>query len=152
MTRRMSSRRISLPLSFMLLAAGGLAACDSPSEDDYEDGHFYCADANGVVVDEDLCDESSPNYNSGSSIFYMGSSVHAPPSGYSTYPVGSRMPSNAVKFPVTDTVSRAKYGLPATGRVSNGTVKTGVIGKGGAGSTAVKGGGTGVSGGKSGGG
>lgn len=147
----MSSRKVSLPLSFMLLAAGGLAACDSPSEDDYEDGHFYCTDANGVVVDDDRCDEASPNYNSGSFFYYMGSSVHAPPAGHSAYPVGSRMPSNAVKFSVTDKAARTKFGLPTSGRVGNGTVKTGVVGKGGAGSTAVKGGSSGGGGRSSGG-
>lgn len=144
----MSSRRISLPVSFLLLAAGGLAACDSTSSEDYEDGHFYCSDANGVVIDEDYCDESSPNYNSSTFIWWGGSSVH----GTGTYPLGSTLPANGQKIAVTDTAGRQKLGLPASGRVSNGTVKTGVIGKGGAGSTAVKGGGSGVSGGKSGGG
>lgn len=137
MTRRISSRRVSLPVTFLLLAAGGLAACDEPNE--YEDGHFYCSDANGVVVDESHCDESSSNYNSNSMIFFMGSSTHTPPAGHSSYPTGSRLPSNTVKFKVTDKVARTNLGLPATGRISNGTVKTGVVGKGGAGSS-IKGG------------
>lgn len=140
---------MTLPVTFLMLAAGGLAACDSTSESDYEDGHFYCTDSNGTVIDESYCDEDDPNYNSGSFFYYMGSSVHAPPAGHGSYPLGSKMPPNAVKFPVTDATSRSKYGLPTRGRVSNGTVKTGVIGKGGAGSTAVKGGGTGGGGGKS---
>lgn len=142
----MSSRRVTLPLTFLLLASGGLAACDEPSEHDYEDGHFYCTDASGTVVDPDRCDEDSPNYNSGSFFYFMGSSVHAPPAGYSSYPVGQKLPQNSVKFPVTDTASRSKFGLPTRGTINNGTVKTGVVGKGGMGS-AVKGGGSGTGGG-----
>ncbi len=150
MTRRISSRRVILTATFLALAAGGTAACDN--EDPNEDGHFYCTDAQGNVIDEDYCDEDSPNYNSGGGTFfmYMGSSLHAPPAGHSTYPVGSKLPAAAPKFSVTDKASRQKFGLPTSGRVSNGTVKTGVIGKGGAGSGAKAG--TGGSGGKSGGG
>lgn len=142
----MSSRRVTLPMTFLLLAGGGLAACDSSYEEPNEDGHFYCTDAQGQVVDEDYCDETSENYNSGMFFMYMGSSMHTPPTGYSTYPSGSRLPATAPKFSVTDKAARSKFGLPATGRVSNGTVKTGVVGKGGAGS-AVKGGGVGSGGG-----
>lgn len=128
-----------------MIAAGGMAACDSTSEGDYEDGHFYCSDATGRVIDEDYCDESSPNYNSSSFIWWGGSSVH----GTGTYPVGSTLPAGGQKIPVTDTAGRAKFGIPATGRVSNGTVKTGVVGKGGAGSS-VRGGGVGGGGAKGG--
>lgn len=138
MTRRISSRHVSLPVSFLLLAAGGLAACDV--ESDYEDGRFYCTDKSGTVVDEKYCDNNSSSYNSSYFIYSMGNSMHTPPRGHATYPVGSKLPSNSVKIPVSDSAARARFGLPATGKVSNGTVKTGVIGKGGVGS-AVKGGG-----------
>jgi hypothetical protein len=137
-----------LTATFLALAAGGTAACDN--EESNEDGHFYCTDSNGSVVDEDYCDDSSENYNSGMFFMYMGSSMHAPPAGHSTYPYGSKLPAAAPKFSVADKVSRQKFGLPTSGRVANGTVKTGVIGKGGAGSGAKAG--TGGSGGKSGGG
>jgi hypothetical protein len=131
----MNSRRVGLTASFLLLAAGGLAACDS-DEPPNEDGHFYCTDANGNVVDEDLCDDSDGSGGGGGFFFmYMGSSMHAPPAGYSSYPVGSKLPSNAPKFSVNDKAARAKFGLPASGKVSNGTVKTNVVGKGGAGSS-----------------
>ncbi len=136
MNRRMFSRQIVLPATFLLLAAGGTAACDS---DENEDGHFYCTDANGTVIDEDYCDDSDGDGSSGFFFMYMGSSMHAPPSGHSSYPVGSRLPASAPKFASNDRAARAKFGLPATGRIGNGTVKTGVVGKGGAGS-AVKGG------------
>lgn len=136
----MSSRRVVLTSTFLMIAAGGMAACDSAEE--VEDGHFYCSDANGVVIDEDYCDNSSPNYNSSTFIWWGGSSVH----GNSSYPVGTKLPAGGQKFSVTDTAARQKFGLPSTGRVSNGTVKTGVVGKGGAGSS-VKGGGGSVGGG-----
>ena len=47
MNRRMSSRSVSLTSTFLLLAAGGVAACDN-GDDTQEEG-FYCADANGNV-------------------------------------------------------------------------------------------------------
>jgi hypothetical protein len=141
----MSSRRVALSATFLMLAAGGTAACDSSypgdgGENPNEDGHFYCTDANGTVIDESYCDEDSENYNSGMFFMYMGSSMHVPPSNYSSYPLGSKLPTTAPKFNVTDRTARQKFGLPATGRVPNGTVKTGVIGKGGAGSSIKSGG------------
>lgn len=140
MTRRMSSRRVVLPATFVMLAMGGVAACDSSS--DNEDGHFYCSDENGVVVDEDRCDD--PDGSGGAYFFgYMGSSIH----GNNTYPVGSRLPAGHQRLANTP-ANRTKFGLPARGRISNGTVKTGVVGKGGPGSSAVKGGGGSVGGGK----
>jgi hypothetical protein len=147
MTRRMYSRRVTASAITAFLVAGGMAACDMGDDNPNEDGHFYCSDANGIVVDEDYCDDS--NGGGGGYFFaYMGSSVH----GNHSYPVGSRLPAGHQRFAVTDRASRAKFGLPATGRVTNGTVKTGVIGKGGPGSSAkVSGGGKygGGSGGKS---
>jgi hypothetical protein len=147
----MSSRRVVLSTTFLMLAAGGMAACDSSGDENpNEDGHFYCTDANGTVIDEDYCDEDNENYNSGGAYFmYMGSSMHAPPAGHTTYPAGSKLPATAPRFSVTDTAARQKFGLPTRGRISNGTVKTGVIGKGGAGS-AVKGGSVGGGGAKGG--
>lgn len=133
MARRMNSRRIGLPATFLLLAAGGLAACDT-EENPNEDGYFYCADANGNVVDEDVCDDSGGSSGSGFFFMYLGNSMHTPPGGYSSYPVGSKLPANAPRFSVNDTAARQKFGLPTSGRVSNGTVKTNVVGKGGAGS------------------
>lgn len=158
MTRRMSSRRVKIAgTTFALLAMGTtLAACDSGSndEDPNENGHFYCTDANGNVVNEDACDD--PDGAGGGFFFmYMGSSMHAPPSGARSYPVGSRLPTGAQKLQNTS-ANRSRFGLPPSGRISNGTVKTGVVGKGGPGSAAKsvtsgggKSGGGGSSGGKS---
>jgi hypothetical protein len=121
-----------------MLAAGGTAACDN--DDEREDGHFYCANEQGQVVDSDRCDEDSPNYSSSTFIYYMGSSLHTPPNGYSTYHRGTTLPAGAAKFKANDVAARQRFGLPAKGAISNGTVKTGVVGKGGAGSKAGSGG------------
>jgi hypothetical protein len=124
----MASRSVSLTSTFLLLAAGGVAACDN---DDSQDEGFYCADDNGVVVDEDNCDDDN-NGGGGGGFFIWHSS------GYrSGYPVGSRLPSGGSKFAYNDRSARSKFGLPSTGRISNGTVKTSVVGKSG-GSTGGK--------------
>ncbi|MBL7255093.1 hypothetical protein JKJ07_12285 [Actinoplanes sp. LDG1-01] len=127
MNRRMSSRSVSLTSTFLLLAAGGLAACDN--DDDYDDAGFYCADANGTVVDEDYCDDDDNNGGSGLGVlpFFIWYS-----SGYrSGYPVGYKLPPGGNKFAYNDTKARQSFGLPASGRIGNGTIKTSVVGKGG---------------------
>jgi len=137
-TRRMTSRSVSLTSTFLLLAAGGVAACDN---DDTQDEGFYCADANGVVVDEDNCDDNNNNGGGGIGLlpfFIWHSSSYRP-----GYAVGSKLPPGGSRFAYNDRASRQRFGLPATGRVTNGTVKVSVVGKGG--------GGTGKSSGKSGG-
>ena len=134
MNRRMTSRSVSLTSTFLLLAAGGAAACDN---DDQQDEGFYCADANGVVVDEDYCDDDN-SYHPGAGFFIWHSA------GYrSGYPVGYRLPAGGSRFAYNDKAARTSFGLPATGRIGNGTIKTSVVGKGGSG--------TGRSSGKSGG-
>lgn len=133
MTRRMFSRRVAVSATFAMLAMGGVAACDQ-AENSNEDGHFYCTDSNGQVVDEDYCDDQGGDYDGGGVYFfsYMGSSMH----GSTAYPVGSRLPAGHQKFKLNDTAARTRFGLPSTGKISNNTVKTSVIGKGGPGSTA----------------
>ncbi|GAB1642841.1 hypothetical protein [Krasilnikovia sp. MM14-A1259] len=119
----MTSRSVSLTSTFLMLAAGGVAACDSG--DDYHDEGFYCADANGVVVDEDYCDDDN-HYHPGAGFFIWHSA------GYrSGYPVGYRLPAGGTKFAYNDASARRAYGLPSTGRIGNGTIKTSVVGKGG---------------------
>jgi hypothetical protein len=128
MNRRMSSRSVSLTSTFLLLAAGGTAACDRGNR--YHDEGFYCADANGVIVDEDYCDDN--HYHGGGGIYpyYIWHS----PSYRSGYGIGSRLPSGGSRFAYNDAASRSRFGLPSTGRIGNGTVKTSVVGKGGSGS------------------
>ncbi len=123
----MSSRSVSLTGTFLLLAAGGVAACDSGS-DTQEEG-FYCADENGVVVDDSNCDDSRGGAGLGLLPFFIWHSTAYRPG----YPVGYKLPPGGSRFPYNDRASRAKFGLPATGRISNGTVKTSVVGKGGSG-------------------
>ncbi|MEU7902949.1 hypothetical protein [Actinoplanes sp. NPDC049118] len=130
----MSSRSVALSSTFLLLAAGGAAACDSG--DDYQDEGFYCADENGVIVDEDYCDEDDDDFGGGGGAFFLWHSAGYRPG----YPIGSKLPAGGAKFAYNDKVARAKYGLPSTGRVSNGTVKTSVVGKGGSGSSSKSGG------------
>jgi hypothetical protein len=135
----MASRSVSLTSTFLLLAAGGVAACDN---DDTQDEGFYCADENGVVVDEDNCDDNNNNNGGGGVGFLPFFIWHS--SGYrSGYPVGSKLPAGGSKFAYNDKAARSSFGLPSSGRISNGTVKTSVVGK--------SGGGTGKSSGKSGG-
>ena len=124
----MASRSVSLTSTFLLLAAGGAAACDN---DDTQDEGFYCADENGVVVDEDNCDDD--NNNGGGvgivPLFFIWHSASYRPG----YGVGTRLPAGGSKFAYNDRAARQSFGLPASGRISNGTVKTSVVGKGGSG-------------------
>ena len=128
MKRRMTSRSVSLTSTFLLLAAGGVAACDSGQET--QDEGFYCADENGVVVDEENCDDDG---NSGGvglvPLFFIWHSASYRPG----YVVGSRLPPGGSRFAYNDRAARSAYGLPTTGRISNGTIKTSVVGKGGSG-------------------
>jgi hypothetical protein len=131
MNRRMSSRSVSLTGTFLLLAAGGAAACDSGNQ--YTDEGFYCADANGVIVDEDFCDDHH-HYSSGIVPYYIWHS-----SGYGRgYAVGSKLPAGGSKFAYNDAAARSSFGLPTTGKIGNGTVKTSVVGKGGSGTSSGK--------------
>ena len=124
----MASRSVSLTSTFMLLAAGGAAACDS-----YHDEGFYCADANGVVVDEDHCDDG---YHGGGGFFIWHS-----PSYRRGYPIGYRLPAGGNRFAYNDTAARQRFGLPTSGRIGNGTIKSNVVGKGGAAHVSSKSGG-----------
>jgi hypothetical protein len=137
-TKRITSRSVSLTSTFLLLAAGGVAACDN---DDTQDEGFYCADANGVVVDEDNCDDDGNTGVGGVGLlpFFIWHSASYRPG----YAVGTKLPPGGSRFAYNDRAARQRFGLPTTGRVTNGTVKTSVVGKGG--------GGTGKTSGKSGG-
>ena len=132
----MSSRSVSLTSTFLLLAAGGVAACDNDNET--QEG-FYCADANGTVVDEDYCDDDDNNNSGGVGIAPLFFIWHS--SSYrSGYPVGYRLPPGGSRFAYNDRAARSSFGLPSTGRISNGTVKTSVVGKGGSGTSGKSGG------------
>jgi len=123
--RRMASRSVSLTSTFLLLAAGGVAACDN--DDETQEEAFYCADANGVVVDEDNCDDDGSSGGVGFLPFFIWHSSSYRPG----YGVGSKLPAGGSRFAYNDRAARSSFGLPASGRISNGTVKTSVVGKGG---------------------
>ena len=122
----MTSRSVSLTSTFLLLAAGGTAACDRGNR--YHDEGFYCADEQGRIVDEDYCDDN--RYYGGSHPYY----IYHSPSYRSGYAVGSMLPAGGSRFAYNDKTSRSSFGLPSSGRIGNGTVKTSVVGKGGSGS------------------
>jgi hypothetical protein len=110
-----------------LLAAGGVAACDNGEET--RDEGFYCADENGVVVDEDYCDDDNDRGGGVGLVplfFIWHSSSYRP-----GYGVGTKLPPGGSRFAYNDRAARQRFGLPASGRISNGTVKTSVVGKGG---------------------
>ena len=121
----MSSRTVSLTSTFLLLAAGGAAACDN---DEYQDEGFYCADENGVVVDEENCDDDD---NRGGGVGFVPFFIWHSSSYRSGYPVGAKLPAGGSRFAYNDRAARSSFGLPSTGRITNGTVKTSVVGKGG---------------------
>ena len=127
MKRRMTSRSVSLTSTFLLLAAGGVAACDNGEET--RDEGFYCADENGVVVDEENCDDDNDRVGGVGLVplfFIWHSSSYRP-----GYGVGTKLPPGGNRFAYNDRAARQRFGLPATGRISNGTIKTSVVGKGG---------------------
>jgi hypothetical protein len=126
-TKRMTSRSVSLTTTFLLLASGGVAACDGG--DETQDEGFYCADENGVVVDEDNCDDTRGGGGVGLLPFFIWHSASYRPG----YAVGTKLPAGGSRFPYNDAAARQRFGLPATGRIANGTVKVSVVGKGGSG-------------------
>jgi hypothetical protein len=163
--RRISSRQVVLTATFLALAAGGTAACDDPSDEEWEsstvydssdssgfsgysepddsevddeandeaddvvvdDGTevFYCADEEGEIVDADMCDESDP---AGS--YFLWHST-----GYARNLRPGAFLDGGDNFAPSDRASRRAFKLPATGKVSNGTIKTNVVGSGSSGRT-----------------
>lgn len=98
----------------------------APTEEPVDQEVFYCADEEGMVVEEESC---SDEY---SGLFFIWHS-----SAYSRgYPVGTYLDGGDY-FPAGDRASRRAFQLPATGAVSNGTVKTNVVGRTSVGSTTV---------------
>ncbi|MEU4155894.1 hypothetical protein [Actinoplanes sp. NPDC026670] len=138
----MSSRRIGLTASFLALAAGGLAACDSPEpevtewetpvyssgdhtepidtydEEEDTDEVFYCADEEGMVVEEEFCADTYPS----GTYFLWHSRSYAPDLTPGDYL------DDGDYFDANDKATRKAFKLPATGLITNGTIKTGVVG------------------------
>ena len=84
---------------------------------------FYCAEADGTIVDEDLCAGGK------SAAYFLWHSPY--------YPRGLRPGaalSGGESFRASDKASRRAFKLSSAGKVSNGTVKTNVVGRGSTGS------------------
>lgn len=110
--------------SYLALAAlatsAGLAGCgDDPEE------QVYCADADGVIVDDDYCDDDSGF--GGAYFLWAGAFGRGLKPGYKL--------SGGTKFAYNDAAARARYGLPTSGKVGNGTVVPGGFGSGSKGSS-----------------
>ena len=100
---------------------------DDSSYDDAEDDEeessdevFYCADPDGMIVEEDLCagDDSGRSY-----LLWHSAS-------YDRGLTAGDMLDGGSHFKSSDRKARAAFKLPSTGTVRNGTIKTNVVGKG----------------------
>jgi len=126
MAARRNTARIVLGATFLGLAGGGVAACDSADDDEV----FYCVDETETIVDEDNCDDDGRRGGAGVlPLFFL---AHSSRYAKGLRP-GTKLPAGGAKFAYNDAAARQQWGLPTTGRVSNGTVKSGVVGKGGGG-------------------
>jgi len=103
------------------LALPSLAGCSS----NHVDQHANCVDRNNVIVDDRYCDDSH-YYGGGGYFIWMSSSHYG--RGYSV-PSGNRSYINP-----GDSSSRARAGLPRSGRVGGVSVHSGGVGKGSGGS------------------
>jgi hypothetical protein len=93
---------------------------DSEDEPEPSDEVFYCADPDGMIVEEDLCagDDSGTSY-----LLWHSAS-------YDRGLSAGDMLDGGNHFKSSDRKARAAFKLPSTGTVRNGTIKTNVVGKG----------------------
>ncbi len=116
------SNRVRSALTTTVLATaatGFLAGCGT--DDDEQEQVAYCTDEDGEIVDDDFCDDG---YRGGGLFFlYLGGFGRG-------LPVGTVLPSGGTRINPTDTVARRNAGLPANGKVSQGTRVSGGIGSG----------------------
>jgi hypothetical protein len=125
---RLTSAKVVLSTAFLTLASGGTAACDSQQDEDHV---FYCVDRNETIVDEDNCDDDG-NAATGAGVAGLFFLAHSASYNRGLRP-GTKLPPGGAKFAYNDASARSQWGLPSTGRVTNGTVKTGSVGRGGGG-------------------
>lgn len=115
------STKVPLGRSYLALAAlatsAGLAACGNEPEE-----QVYCADADGVIVDDDYCDDDGDGRLGGPYFLWAGAYGRGLKPGHKL--------TGGARFPYNDAAARARYGLPTTGKVSNGTVVPGGFGSG----------------------
>lgn len=121
--RPLTLRLVSLAVGGLLVAPS-LVACGSEHDgSEQTEQTVYCVDGDDQVVDEALCDESSPHAGSHFLMFAAAG-----------YLVGSRLPTGGGRISPTDQAARAAAGLSATGRAAGTVVKSGGIGRGSSGS------------------
>jgi hypothetical protein len=103
-------------LAGLVATTGLVGGCgnDEPEE------QVYCADENGVIVDDDDCDDDE---RSRSHFFFVGAF------GRGLLP-GHRL-TGGTRFRADDASARRQYGLPGSGKVSNGSVVQSGFGSGG---------------------
>lgn len=102
--------RSYLTLAALATTAGLTAACQSAPE-----RQVYCGDDQGVIVEEDRCDEPNGHY-------FLWTAAY----GRGLRP-GHKL-TGGTKIPFGDAAARERYGLPPTGKIANGTVVAGGFG------------------------
>lgn len=110
--------RAYLAVASLAASAGLTAACGNGEED-----RVYCADENGVIVDDDNCDDDRANR-----VPYF---LWVGPFARGLRP-GTKL-SGGQRFAPTDTAARQRFGL-SSGPVANGTAVSGGFGSGKSGS------------------
>ena len=118
---------MSLTSTFLLLAAGGAAACDNDDETRTRASTAPTRTASSSTR------TTATTTTAVGGVGLLPSSSGTRPGYRSGYPVGTKLPAGGSKFAYNDKAARSAFGLPATGRIGNGTVKTSVVGKGGSG-------------------
>jgi hypothetical protein len=97
---------------------------EEPVDESGDDEVFYCADTEGEIVDEDLCDDDRGGGVGGGLFFlYLGGFGRG-------LPVGTVLPSGGTRINPGDAAARQRAGLPASGKVSAGQRVSGGIGSG----------------------
>ena len=117
------SNRVRAALTTTVLATaatGFLASCGTEDEQATEQ-EVFCVDADGQVVDADLCDDDPGG--GGTSLFFL----HTASPG--SYRAGDRVRPGSTLIRASDAAARARAGLPSVGKVA-GTRVTGGIGSG----------------------
>lgn len=112
--------RSYLTLAALATTAGLTAACEGTRGTPAE-RQVYCGDDKGVIVDEDRCEDPNGRY-------FLWTAAY----GRGLRP-GHQL-TGGTKIPYGDAAMRERYGLPPTGKVTNGTVISGGFGSDGRGS------------------
>lgn len=91
--------------------AFGLSGCGANEPDDV----VYCVDENNVIVDQDLCDDSSGTHSNGIFWYMMGRYSSGMQPGQSLDPQ-----LQTARFRSNDGAARTKAGFKSSGKISTG--------------------------------